>query len=558
MHGNNVFFDLMVLLGSAAFTATIFHMLKLPVIVGFLVAGAIIGPTGLGIIKLDANPTLLTEIAGVLLMFTLGLEFSAKRLREWGKKIIGLGIPQVLLTVLVVAVCARYGFDQKWPRAFFWGFLFSLSSTAVIIKLLEEHRDIESPHGATTLSVLLTQDLFVVPMLLLVPFLAGRIEPNVDEMDTLKFIGKAIVLIVGMIVLARWVLPHVLTRVARTKSRELLIFTIAFLCFALAVLFNLVGASSSLGAFFAGVVIAESQYGSQASNDFAVARDLFLGFFFTALGMMLNLDYFVSHLPIIFGVFIGVSLLKICIVYGVMRSQKFPNGISWLTAGVLFQTGEFSFILSEQGLRYNLITKEHNQLFLSASLLSLAATPFIFKALLKKFSGVSSDSAGKDLEGKWQNHVIIAGFGVAAKTVLKATRSHGIQSVVIDLNPDNKTKAEHMAEAKIFGDARQTEVWHKACAHGARLAIITVSGQGMAAQVVKAVREVAPNLPIIVRTQYFRESINKAELRGADVVVAESEAAIEVTRKALNVLGASQTEIAARLQVLRTELRLDN
>ena len=181
MHGNNVFFDLMVLLGSAAFTATIFHMLKLPVIVGFLVAGAIIGPTGLGIIKLDANPTLLTEIAGVLLMFTLGLEFSAKRLREWGKKIIGLGIPQVLLTVLVVAVCARYGFDQKWPRAFFWGFLFSLSSTAVIIKLLEEHRDIESPHGATTLSVLLTQDLFVVPMLLLVPFLAGRIEPNVDE-----------------------------------------------------------------------------------------------------------------------------------------------------------------------------------------------------------------------------------------------------------------------------------------------------------------------------------------------------------------------------------------
>ena len=558
MHGNNVFFDLMVLLGSAAFTATIFHMLRLPVIVGFLVAGAIIGPTGLGIIKLEANPTLLTEIAGVLLMFTLGLEFSAKRLREWGKKLIRLGVPAVLLTILIVGLLARFGFDQPWPRAFFWGFLFSLSSTAVVIKLLEQHRDIESPHGATTLSVLLTQDLFVVPMLLLVPLLAGRIEPSVDEMDTLKFIGKAMALIVAMIVLARWILPRALTRVARTKSRELLIFALAFLCFGLAVVFDLVGASSSLGAFFAGVIIAESPYGTQASNDFAVARDLFLGFFFTALGMMLNLDYFVSHLPLIIGVFVGVSLLKVLLVYGVMRAQKFPSGISWLTAGVLFQTGEFSFILSEQGLRHHLLTKEQNQLFLSASLLSLAATPFLFKYLLTKFSGVSSDPAGKNLKGLWNNHVIIAGFGVAAKTVLKATRSHGIQSVVIDLNPDNKSNAEHMAEAKIFGDARQTEVWHKACAHSARLAIITVSGQGMAAQVVKAAREIAPNLPIIVRTQYFRESINKAELRGADVVVAESEAAIEVTRKALSVLGASETEIIARLQVLRTELRLDN
>ncbi len=558
MHGNNVFFDLMVLLGSAAFTATIFHMLKLPVIVGFLVAGAVIGPTGLGIIKLEANPTLLTEIAGVLLMFTLGLEFSAKRLREWAKKLLRLGVPQVLLTVVVIALVARFGFDQRWPRAFFWGFLFSLSSTAVIIKLLEEHRDIESPHGASTLSVLLTQDLFVVPMLLLVPLLAGRIEANVDEVDTLKFIGKAMVLIVGMIVLARWILPLALTRVARTKSRELLIFALAFLCFGLAVLFDLVGASSSLGAFFAGVIVAESQYGTQASNDFAVARDLFLGFFFTALGMMLDLDYFVSHLPLIFGVFIAVSVLKIAIVYAVMRVQKYPNGISWLSAGMLFQTGEFSFVLLEHGLRYNLITRQHKQLFLSASLLSLAATPFVFKFLLKKFSGVSADPAGQDLKGIWKDHVIIAGFGVAAKTVLKATRSHGIQSVVIDLNPDNKSKAEHMAEAKIFGDARQTEVWHKACAHNARLAIITVSGQGMAAQVVKAAREVARDLPIIVRTQYFRESINRDELRGADVVVAESEAAMEVTRKALGVLGASETEIAARLQVLRTELRLDN
>lgn len=547
----------MVVLGSATFIATVFHTLRLPVIVGFLVAGALIGPTGLGIVKLGASPGVLTEIAGVLLMFTLGLEFSAKRLREFKTKLIKIGVPQVVLSVIVIALFAKVGFHQPWARAIFWGFLFTLSSTAVIIKLLEQHRDVESPHGATTLSVLLTQDLFVIPMLLAVRLLAGRVDTDIDELEALKFIGKASVLIVGMVVGARYILPIALNRVAKTKSRELLIFSLAFLCFALAVVFSLVGVSSSLGAFFAGLIIAESPYGNQASNDFAVARDLFLGFFFTALGMMLDLNYFGSHFFAVLGLFIAVSALKMGIVYGVMKSQKYPGGISLLTAGVLFQTGEFSFILAEQGVRYHLLSRENNQLFLSASLLSLIATPFVFKFLMKKANEVRADDQYRKARSRWSNHVIIAGFGVAAKTVLKATKSHSIQSVVIDLNPDNKPKVEDIAEAKIFGDARQTEVWHRANADQARLAIITVSGQGMAAQVVKAARQVSPNLPIIVRTQYFRESINRSELQGTEVVVAESEAAIEVTRKALQMLGTSEPEIAARLQVLRTELRLD-
>ena len=558
MQEHNIFFDLMVLLGAATFIATIFHALRLPLIVGYLVAGAIIGPTGLGIIKVDANPTLLTEIAGVLLMFTLGLEFSRQRLREWGGKLFQLGLPQIILTILLTALAAKYGFGQSWARAVFWGFLFSLSSTAVIIKLLEDRRDIESPHGATTLSVLLMQDLAIVPMLLAVRLLAGRVDADIDELDALRFFAKAAGAVVLMIAVARWILPYGMARVVKTRSRELWIFSVAFLCFALSLAFNIVGLSSTLGAFFAGVIIAESPYGSQAANDFSVARDLFLGFFFTALGMMLDLDYFGSHLPLIFGVFFGVSALKIGLVYAIMRAQKYPTGIAWLTAGVLFQSGEFSFILAEQGVKYHLLSRDHRQLFLSASLLSLAATPVVFKFLIRRMNKILGSQSATAEKGNWSDHVIIAGFGVAAKTVLKATKSHGIPSVVIDLNPDNKSKAEGMAEAKIFGDARQAEVWHKANAEKAKLAIITVSGQGMAAQVVKAVRQVAKDLPIIVRTQYFRESTNRAELRGADVVVAESEAAIEVTRKALVVLGASETEIAARLQVLRTELRLDN
>lgn len=548
----------MVLLGAATFIATLFHALRIPLIVGYLVAGAVIGPTGLGIIDLKTNPTLLTEIGGVLLMFALGLEFSAQRLRDWGKKLFQIGLPQVLLTIGLTALVARYGFGQQWPQSVFWGFLFSLSSTAVIIKLLEAKRDLESPHGTTILSVLLMQDLMVVPMLLAVPILAGRAETNFDELGAVKFAATAAGAVIAMIFIARWILPLCLNRVTKTKSRELWIFSVAFLCFGLALVFNLLGLSSSFGAFFAGVLIAESPYGSQAANDFTVARDLFLGFFFTALGMMLDLNYFSTHLPLILSVFVSISLLKIALVYGILKIQKYPNTISWLSAGILFQSGEFSFILAEQGLRHRLFSESSYQLFLSASLLSLAATPFVFKFLLNKSSKTQNAMGNNSAKGSWENHVIIAGFGVAAKTVLKATKSHGIPAVVIDLNPDNKSKTEGIVDAKIFGDARQAEVWHKANAEKAKLAIITVSGQGMAAQVVTAARQAAKNLPIIVRTQYFRESINRVELKGADVVVAESEAAIEVTKKALNVLGVSEQEITARLQVLRTELRLNN
>ncbi|MCB0362040.1 MAG: cation:proton antiporter, partial [Bdellovibrionales bacterium] len=347
-----ILIDFILILGSATIVATIFHSLHLPPIVGFLMAGILAGPHGLGLVKTLPRVEILTEIAGVLLMFTIGLEFSIRRLLALRQSLLSLGAGQMGLTIGICLPLFHYIFEFSWSQSFFFASLISLSSTAVVFKLLKDGRDLESPFGQASLSILLFQDISVIPLLLLVPFIAGGTNSSIEPFSLAllgRFLFKSIGLILFILVGTRLIVPYALERVARTRSSEVFFFAILFIGGGTALLINSIGLSLSLGAFFAGLMISSSPYGKQATAEFTPLRDNFLGLFFVAIGMLLSVQFLGTHILEILGLSISALLIKFFCIFIVLWITGHASTIALITAMMLFQVGEFSFILADQG-----------------------------------------------------------------------------------------------------------------------------------------------------------------------------------------------------------------
>jgi monovalent cation:H+ antiporter-2, CPA2 family len=366
--------EVVIILGLSVLIILAFQRLKMPSILGFLITGIVAGPNALKLVSASHEVEMLSEIGIIFLLFIIGIEFSIKGLAKVKQTVFLGGLMQVAGTILLVFI-TTYFLGLSPPQAVFMGFLIALSSTAIVLKMLHEKGQMTSPHGRIALAILIFQDIIVVPMILVTPMLAGN-GGNL-WLTGLGLIAKFALVVVLLIVLARYAVPVLLDKVVKTRSRELFILTIVVLCFATAWLTSSVGLSLALGAFFAGLIISESEYSHQATASILPFREIFISFFFVSVGMLLDISYFFEHFLVLIAITVGVILLKIFVVLITVLVLRFPLRTALISAFTLFQVGEFSFLLSTIGMRNALLTNEVYQSFLVISILTMGLTPFL-------------------------------------------------------------------------------------------------------------------------------------------------------------------------------------
>jgi len=517
------------------------HRLRVPTIVGFLLTGILAGPYGLGLVKEVHKVEILAELGVVLLLFTIGIEFSLGRLLQIKKSVLMGGSIQALLTFLVIFVIARQ-LGQPIGESIFIGFLISLSSTAIVLKLIQERAEVNSPHGRTTLGILIFQDIIIVPMILVTPLLAGVTGDSGESV--LILIAKGIGIIGLVFVSAKWIVPQVLYQIARTRSRELFLLSVIVICLAVAWITSSAGLSLALGAFLAGLIISESEYSHHALGNILPFRDVFTSFFFISIGMLLNVGFLFRQPGTIVLMALGVLVLKSFIASFATVLLGFPLRTSILVGLALGQVGEFSFILSKTGVEHGLLAGNIYQMFLAVSVLSMAATPFIItlaprladiilrlplpKRLISGFYPVSEIK----VEEK-KHHLIIIGFGVNGRNVARAARVSGIPYVIIEMNPETVRSEQVRGEPIYYGDSTQEAVLQHANIKDARIVVAAINDPTATRRITEIIRRLNPKVHLIVRTRYLQEMKPLYELGADEVIPEEFETSVEIFTRVL-------------------------
>jgi CPA2 family monovalent cation:H+ antiporter-2 len=377
MHTPQLFGDLLIILLVSVPVAFICLRLKVPLLVGLMLTGIAIGPSGFGLVTQIEAIEVLAEIGVMLLLFTIGLEFSLRRLAEMKRLVLIGGGLQVLLTIgLAAGIAIMRG--RSIGQAFFFGFLLALSSTAIVLKSYVERNEVDSPHGRAAIGILLFQDISIVFMLLAIPLLGG--EDIVSFTSIVLQLGGSL-LALALVVLAAWlILPRFLKQVAHLRSPEAFLLTVVLLCLGMSWVTSQFGLSLALGAFIAGMVIADSDYSHQVTTEVLPFRDVFNSLFFVSIGMLLSLAALVNDIGLVLLLVIGLIIGKALIVWAIVRILGYPQRIATMTGLGLAQIGEFSFVLAKAGQGANLLPETDYQRFLAASIISMIATPFLISA----------------------------------------------------------------------------------------------------------------------------------------------------------------------------------
>lgn len=534
--------SLEVIFIASAAVILLLYKLKIPSLIGFIIAGIIIGPHGVGLIKDTHFIEILAEIGVILLLFTIGIEFSMAKLLRIKKAVLGGGGSQVMLTIAASAGLTYLAIGHV-NKSIFFGFLYALSSTAIVLKLLAERGEIDSPHGHTMVGILIFQDLCIVPLMLLIPVLSGD---SIDVMDVAMKMGTAAFIIAVVLLSARWIVPAFLHQVVRTKSRELFLTTIILLCLGIALLTSRFGLSLALGAFLAGLIISESEYAHQALADILPFKDSFMGLFFVSIGMLMNLEFVFDNSIIIAEVVALIFALKI--ITGTSSALLIGNPPrTAILAGLgLAQIGEFSFVLAIAGKAAGLITEDFYQIFLSSSVVTMIVTPFLLNAapsasewmaarpLMQKLAGKRKVFEGDGAPRKRHDHVIIVGFGLNGKNLANVLKEAEIPYVVLEMNSDTVREMRKKGEPIHYGDATSKEILHKMGIEKARLLVIAISDPISTRRIVSIARQSSRDVYIIVRTRYLIE-VDDLKTLGADEVIPEEfETSIEIFSRVLH------------------------
>ncbi len=533
--------DIVIIFGLSIAILFICHRLRVPTIVGFLFTGILAGPYGLGLVKAVHEVEILAEVGVVLLLFTIGIEFSLKRLLQIKKSVLLGGSIQVLLTLLVTFFIARQ-LGQPIGESIFMGFLISLSSTAIVLKLIQERAEVDSPHGRTTLGILIFQDIIIVPMILVTPLIAGATGDSGESL--LVLMAKGIGIIGLVIVSAKWIVPQILYQITRTRSRELFLLSVVVICLAVAWITSRAGLSLALGAFLAGLIISESEYSHHALGNILPFRDVFTSFFFVSIGMLLDVGFLFRQPGTIALIALGVLVVKSIIAGFATVVLGFPLRTSILVGLALGQVGEFSFILSKTGIEHGLLVGNTYQMFLAFSVLSMAATPFIvtlaprlsdiiLRVPLPKrlISGVYPVPEIKFEEKK--HHLIIIGFGVNGRNVARAARAAGIPYAIIEMNPETVRNEQAQGEPICYGDSTQETVLQHANIKDARIVAAAINDPAATRRTIEIVRRLNPKVHLIVRTRYLQEVKPLYELGADEVIPEEFETSVEIFARVL-------------------------
>ncbi len=546
----------MVLMGHAAiFLATavvvvpLFRRLKLGAVLGYLAAGALIGPWGLGLIG-DAQATLsFAELGVVLLLFLVGLELEPSRLWALRQPVFGLGGAQVLVTGLVLTFIV-HALDFSWQAATVIGFGLAMSSTAIVLAWLGERGELSSPSGRRAFAILLFQDLAVIPLIALLPLLAAD-KTGAESGWMLAAKGGAAIVLV--IVVSRVLIRPALKLIARFGGRE--VFTAAALLVVIgaALLMEAIGLSMSLGAFLAGVLLADSEFRHELEADVEPFKGLLMGLFFMAVGMSANLALFRVHPLAVLGVAIGMMALKALLLYGIMRVAKAGDEDAQRVAGLLSQGGEFAFVLFTAAQVGGILATETSQFLVLAVTISMLLAPLTFVAhekVLERWLARRKDPEFDMIDGTG-NPVIIAGYGRYGQIVSRVLRMAGIPFTAIEINYQQVDFVRKFGNKVYYGDASRLELLESARARDAKLFVLAIDDVEASMKTAAIVRQHFPDLPILARA---RNRVHYYRLRDLDILGGEREtfrSSLETARQALEKLGFESARAARAVDLFR-------
>jgi len=531
--------------------------IHIPPIVSFIVAGAVAGPAGIGIVKTQDDVEMLAEMGIVLLLFTVGLEFSLTEIRRiWRKVLIGgtlqIGVTAAAILLLVLAIS---GSAAMWRFGLFAGLFVALSSTAIVLKELGSRNQLDSPHGRLVVGVMLFQDLCIVALLLLVPILSGRTPLSVVP----EVLAKAAGAIGVVAIVSRFVLPVLFRLVAKSGRREAFPLAVVLASIGTAWVSSLLGISMALGAFLGGLVLAESEYSHQAYAEIRPLRDILAGLFFISLGMLVDPSVLLRQFPLIVGIAVLLVVVKASVATGAFLAAATSVRVA-ATAGIgLAQVGEFSFILGRSGLAVGLLDASQWQLLLAASIATMVATPALLGAAPSVGSWLAARTRpahdGEDAaeSALLSDHVVILGFGMGGQLLGRALRQLATPYVILDLNGATVRQGRKNGESIFYGDATNEDALRSAGVAHARAVVGVLSDPYAAARALSAIRTINPSVPIILRMRYKSEA-ETAMRQGATVAVAEEmEASLEVVAQTIARLDVPGNVIDVLLDSYRRE-----
>ena len=482
--------DILIVFAIALIVGMIFNRIKVPPLVAYILTGVIVGPYGLSIIQGQEQVKNLAEIGIILLLFTIGLEFSFKDL--WKIRLIAIagGALQVGLSFAFFCGLALL-LGLPAGEAILMGFLFSLSSTAIVLKILHDKGDMDSPHGSIALGILIFQDLMAVPMIMAIPFLASLslFDPtpllSADSLVTLVIQDLLIVLV--LVVSARWIIPRLMHEIARTRNQEFFLLFVILVCFGVAWLVSLSGISIAIGALFAGLLISGSEYSRQASSIVLPFRDIFTSFFFISVGMLVDFRFLLENFWIIAFLIVLAIVVKALLATAAPLALGYPLRTSLMTGLALAQVGEFSLIIAQSGFITGILPFETYQTFLIVALITMAVTPFVIGigppvagwlcqqpalSLITRGTCSIDDPSSRKVK---KDHLVIIGYGVTGRNLARTARRAGIDYTIIELNPDLVMESRKQGEPIIFGDATSEGVLSHAGIPTARIAVVAIN-----------------------------------------------------------------------------------
>lgn len=548
------FLNIIILMIVAVFSVAVFKRIHLPPILAYLFSGILVGPQILSIFAHPEDMHLLAEVGIVFLLFSLGLEFSLPKLIAMRSMVFGVGVGQMLLTTAFFTFIP-YLFGVPFTASIIIGGALALSSTAIVIKQASEMGILNNRRTQLSISVLLFQDLAVVPFLIAIPLLNGNGEMSIS-LALGSALLKGVVVIALLLSVGRWLLPWVFREVAKTRTDELFVLTTILIALLAGGLTYYFGLSMALGAFLAGMMLGESQYKYQLEADIRPFRDILMGLFFITVGMQLDLLVLVEYLyEIIVGVIalIGIKVVLVRIAASAVKTDAID---AWSAGIKLCQVGEFSFVIAALATQHNVLTTTQSSLIVSMGIISMALTPWLMNNSLSMAKRIVNkpynDDSGYSLSAsEFNKHVVICGFGRVGQSVARLLKMEGIPFIAIDMDPVRVQESRNAGEPVLFGDASQKEILNNAHASQANLVLVTFDEPEKAKQVINASHQISSDIDVMVRTKrdYQLESLYSA---GANQVVPElQEGSLMLISQVLHYAGVPMSRILKRVRAER-------
>jgi len=557
----SILIDIVIIFAFSTAVNYLFTRIKIPTIIGYLLTGIVIGPSLFGIMRSPHDIEFMAELGVIILMFTIGLEFSLNHLIKIRKIVFFGGFAQLLFTAGITAFVSRM-YDMSWAAAWFVGFLTALSSTALVLKILQERGELTSNYGRTVVGILVFQDIILIPLILLTPMLGGQ-TTNIGS-DLLILGVKTIGIVALVYVGNRWVMPKVLHLIALTKNKELFLMSILLICLAVALLTAELGMSLAFGAFLGGLMISRSEYSQDAFGHVLPFKDTFTSFFFVSIGMMLDLSFVFDNLILV----LATVLLVLVIKTMVAGSTAFMLGHTFrgtVVVGLaMAQIGEFSFILAKVGQSYQILTDFYYQLFLAVTIVSMSITPFIIMIskpvanLMLKLPIppllVNGLFPLQDIDvPEMQNHIVLIGKDSRSLNLSRMANRMKLPYVSIVFDPADARKRQLKGESVIYGDALNEPILRKAHTQTAEIVVISIGETITALGIIDKVRDINKHAHIIVRSKYVSNIEDFYQMGANQVIPEEFETAIELFERVLKKLLIPKGEIEAAISRIRDD-----